>query len=74
MQSLITTYYKQTHTWNVYGVLDIFHKFLRKNSTSIPLTTSKKQTLITDYYSYLPKCEKPSNNIRQLLITDFYKC
>jgi len=73
MQTLITTYYKQTHFWNVYGVIDVFNKFIRKYSTSISLTKDKKQTLITDYYSCVPKYEKPANNIRQSLITDFYK-
>jgi len=75
MQTLITRYYKGHQTWNVYGILDVFHKFIRKNvaPSAITPSISNRQTLLTDYYAYVPKSEPITNNLRQTLVTDFYK-
>ena len=76
MQKLITTYYKSSQEWNVVSILYGFQNAFKKKwaSSAKPLSINKRQTLITDYYSYVIKSKNPSNNIRQSLITDFYKC
>ena len=75
MQKLITAYYKSSQPWNVLSILYGFQNTFKKKwaSSDSPLCINKKQTLITDYYSFVKKPIHPAHTMRQMVITDFYK-